>query len=190
MWLISSQKRIWDMGKDYGADRTIKPGSAEYMARETEVKAMEKSGLYSTVEMSKTGGGYMAIEEGTRHKPEEIEAAKHMADAGYKVVLKNETGVVVTPDGYLYSYSYEQRTPVKGGRSFMKALEHAKKKGADVAVIYDKNQVYHAVDVEKGIRSYESYASNRHRFKRIIVISKSGKVYEHFHNDIGNVKWP
>lgn len=177
--------------KDYGVDRTVESGSVEYNARMAEVQAMLASGLYSSVEMSKDGGGYVAIEKGkAKHKMEEIEAAHHMADAGYKVVLKDETGFVTTPDGYVYSYTFEQRTPIKGGRSFEKALEHAKKKGSDVAVIYDKHYVYHKADIHRGIKGYESHRGNRLRFKRIIVISQSGKVYEHCHNDVGNVRWP
>lgn len=188
--------------KDYGVDRTVESGSVEYNARMAEVQAMLASGLYSSVEMSKDGGGYVAIEKGkAKHKKEEIEAAHYMADAGYKVVLKDETGQTTTPDGYVFNYSFEQRTPnPKGDRplrreigvqSVKKALDHGAekaRKGAniDVAVIYDKYHSYDHNVVEAGIRRYEQY-NNRNRmfrFKRIIVISKSGKVYEHYHNDI------
>lgn len=188
--------------KDYGVDRTVESGSMEYNARMAEAQAMLASGLYSSVEMCKDGGGYVAIEKGkAKHKKEEIEAAHHMADAGYKVVLKDETGQTTTPDGYVFNYSFEQRTPnPKGDRplrreigvqSVKKALDHGAekaRKGAniDVAVIYDKYHSYDRNVVEAGIRRYEQY-NNRNRmfrFKRIIVISKSGKVYEHYHNDI------
>ena len=52
----------------------------------------------------------------------------------------------------------------------------------DVAVIYDKHHSYHAKHIEAGIAQFELYGI--FRYKRIIVISKSGNVYEHFHNDI------
>ena len=54
---------------------------------------MRDSGRYSSVEMGK-GGGWIAIEKSTaRHKPEELEAARILADKGYKVTLKNEAGL-------------------------------------------------------------------------------------------------
>ena len=60
-------------------------------------------------------------------------------------------------------------------------MEHAKSKGADVAVVYDKHAVYHRQTIEQGIRHYEQH--NSYRLQRIIVISKAGNVYEHVHND-------
>ncbi|MBP5664349.1 MAG: hypothetical protein J6X16_08790 [Bacteroidales bacterium] len=169
------------MSKDYGGDRMVEQMSQPYADVKKKVEEMKASGKYSEVEMTSTGGIY-AVEKGkAHHKPEEKEAAKHMAKAGYQVTLKDETGDVKTPDGYVYSFTFEQRTAnVGGARSVMKALEHAKKKTADVAVIYDKHYVYHRDTIEHGLSLYEHY--NSYRFKRIIVISKSGNVYEHSHN--------
>lgn len=135
------------MAKDFGEDRMVeqyRQSSADVAAK---AKEMRDSGLYSEVTTTKDGGIF-AIEKGkAKHKPEEIEAGKYMAKAGYQVTLKDETGYVRTPDGYVYSFTYEQRTPKKGGKSFKYALDHAETKGAKVAVIYDKHQVYHRQDV-------------------------------------------
>lgn len=182
--------------KAYGADRTVSSSSQEYKNRQSEVNALKATRLYSSVEMSKTGGGYVAIEKGkAKHKPEEIEAAKHMANAGYKVILKDETGIAATPDGKVFNYDYEQRTPNpngakpkrgdEGAQSVKKCLDHGLekiKKGAsvDTVVIYDKYHSYDRHAIEKGIEKFEKHET--HRFKQIIVISKSGKVYEHYHN--------
>lgn len=189
------------MGKDYGVDRTVDSGTPEYSAREAEVAAMKASGKYTTVEMSEKGGGYVAIEKGTKHKPEEIEAAHHMADAGYKVILTEEGGSGMSPDGKVFNFVYEQATPnpnkpmtrKEAATSVKKALEHGVKKvrkvgrqggifPLDVAVIYDKYHSYDRRNIEAGIMMFEKYGN--FRYKKIIVISKSGNVYEHYHNDL------
>lgn len=169
------------MAKDYGADRMVEKYAQPFDAVKKQVEEMKASGKYSTVEMT-NNGGIFAIENGkARHKLEEIEAGRHMAKSGYHVTLKDETGYTKTPDGYVYSFSFEQRTPnTDGARSVMKSLEHAKTKSSDVAVIYDKYHKYNRNTIEKGLSVYEQY--NKYRLKRIIVISKSGNVYEHSHN--------
>jgi len=191
------------MAKDYGADRTVGQNTDEWKDRKKEVEEMQASGNYSEVYFSEKGGGYYAIEKSdTDHKPEEIEAAEHMANAGYKVILIDEGGSGVSADGTVFNFVYEQVTPnpEKTPRtdktlasSVKDALEHgvekvikAKKREQpfqmDVAVIYDKYHSYHANHIEAGIKQFESYG--KFRYKKIIVISKSGNVYEHYHNDI------
>ncbi len=172
------------MAKDYGADRMVEKYAQPFDEVRKQVEEMKSSGNYSTVEMT-NNGGIFAVEKGkARHKPEEIEAGRHMAKAGYHVTLKDETGYTKTPDGYVYSFAFEQKTPnvdIGGARSVLKAMEHARRKPADVVVIYDKHSVYHRNIIDAGISLYERHISN-YRFKRIIVISKSGNVYEHSHN--------
>ena len=159
-------------------------GSREYSRRQKEVGEMRASGKYSSVEMSEKGGGYVAIEKSKfPHKPEEIEAAHFLADKGYKVILKDEGGDMKTPDGYIFSFTFEQRTPesAKGEKGFNKALEHAKVKRADVALVYDKYDLYTKDDAKSGVLRYERH--NSHRFKRIIVVSARGNVHVHKHNE-------
>ena len=96
------------MAKTSGGVRTYQQGTSTYRKRQAEVEAMRASGRYSSVEIGK-GGGYVAIEKSpARHKSEELEAARILADKGYKVVLKNESGQVRTPDGRIFSASFEQ----------------------------------------------------------------------------------
>lgn len=55
----------------------------------------------------------------------------------YKVILKDEVGSEKTVDGYLFTASFEQRTPTGStAQNFKKALEHATDKNADVLVAY------------------------------------------------------
>lgn len=170
------------MAKDSGADRMVEKYAQPFDEVRKQVEEMKASGKYSTVEMTNNGGIY-AVEKGkARHKLEEIEAGRHMAKAGYHVTLKDETGHVKTPDGKVFSFTFEQKTPdVGGARSVLKAMEHARSKQSDVVVIYDKHSVYHRNIIDRGISLYEQYIHN-YRFKRIIVVSKSGNVYEHSHN--------
>lgn len=173
------------MSKSSGGVRNVSAGSVAYSNRLKEVTAMRRSGNYSLVEMARHGTGYVAIENSRkRHSPEEIEAAQYLASKGYKVTLKDEAGEIKTEDGRLFQASFEQRTPVKGGAmAFKRALGHAKSKpGTQVAVIYDKNKVFRRRDIEAGIKEYEAW--NKYRFQKIIVVSASGRIHIHKHNDL------
>lgn len=173
------------MSKESGGVRNVSAGSVAYDNRVKEVTAMRQSGQYSSVTMPPNGTGWVAIEKSPkRHSAEEIEAANHMAVRGYKVTLKDEAGEVRTEDGKLFKATFEQRTPIKGGaKTVQKALEHAKlKSGVQIAVIYDRNKVFRRRDIETGIRQYE--ALNKYRFQKIIVVSASGRIHVHKHNDL------
>lgn len=169
------------MAKTSGGLRTYKSGSSTYRKRQQEVEAMRASGKYSSVEMGK-GGGYLAIEKSkAKHKPEEMEVARILADKGYKVILKDESGFTKTPDGYLFNVSFEQRTPQgNSAQNFKKALGHAADKNADVLVAYMKGSGHTRKSVEDGIRKFEVNSSKR--FKQIIVVTENGKIHRHKHN--------
>lgn len=172
------------MAKTSGGVRTYKSSSSTYRRRQEEISTMRASGKYSSVEMSK-GGGYVAIEKSTsRHKPEELEAARILADKGYKVTLKNEAGLghkIKTPDGYLFSALFEQRTP-KGNTdiNIRSSLYHVRDKKADVPVLYMKGSEHTRQSVENGIRAFES--ASKYRFKQIIVVTEDGRIHRHKHN--------
>lgn len=170
------------MGKSAGGVRTLKTGSQEYNRRQQEVAAMIASEKYSSVEFSPNGGGYVAIEKSAaKHKSEEIEAAKILASKGYKVVLKNESGEAITPDGHLFSVSFEQRTPTNDSATTIRnALNHARHKSADIAVIYSKNHTFTRQAVKGGLKLYED-AHNR-RFKQILIVADNGHIHRYKHN--------
>lgn len=176
------------MTKKRGSGRQIKANSSEWRKRVAEIGSMRESGKYSSVEMGKNGG-YLAIEKGkAKHKPEEIEAGKILADKGYKVILKDETGEVTTPDGYIFSSLFEQRTPdkAKGAKGFEGVLKHSfdkvlKGTKIEVPVVYDKYGRFSKKDVEEGIKLFEQH--KRVRFKEIIVISSRGRIHVHHHNN-------
>ena len=172
------------MAKTSGGVRTYRQGTSTYQKRKAEAEDRRASGRYSSVEF-RDSGGYVAIEKSpARHKPDELEAARILANKGYKVILKNEAGLgmnIRTPDGYLFKASFEQRTPQGSSANNVKnALEHARNKRADIALIYDKYRMYNRKGIEEGVRRYESH--NTYRFKQVIVISANGNVHRHKHN--------
>lgn len=77
------------MVKLSGGSRRLKGGSLEYNRREIAFQQLMNSGKYSYGYFSQKGGGYVLIEKSSvRHKPEEIEAARLMADKGYRLRSK------------------------------------------------------------------------------------------------------
>ena len=174
------------MGKTWGGNRTVANSSREYVRRQQEVGRMRASGKYSAVKFSKEGGGYVAIEKSKdKHSRDEIEAAWHLAHKGYKVILKDESNPlhkIKTFDGYLYTASFEQRTPTGNAASTIKnALFHARDKRAEISVIYTKKSAFTRQAIEQGIRDYET--RTRYRLKKIIVVSSTGEIHVHRHND-------
>lgn len=169
------------MAKTSGGVRIYRQSSSTYRKRQVEVEAMRQSGKYSSVEMGK-GGGYVAIEKSTaRHKPEELEAARILADKGYKVTLKNEAGSTKTPDGYLFTVSFEQRTPTgSSAKNIRASLYHGRDKKADIPILYMKGNGHTRKSVEDGIKYFES--SSKYRFKEIIIVTQDGRIHRHKHN--------
>jgi hypothetical protein len=175
------------MAKTSGGTRNVPTGSKAHQKRIDEVKRMKESGLYSSVKMYNTG--WVAVEKsGSKHSRVEVEASIHLARKGYKVTLTDEGGQLKSPDGKIFNFVYEQRTPNKslGAKGVQKAIEHARKKvtanqNIDVALIYDKYRRFKREDVEEGIALYEKH--NKHRFKRIIIVSSDGNIHIHKHND-------
>ncbi|MBP3537125.1 MAG: hypothetical protein J6J93_06245 [Muribaculaceae bacterium] len=143
-------------------------------------------------------GAYVLFEKGHTYHIEEIEAAQAMANHGINVIMENEgdpsrATAIDANNNYKFSegvlaierLSYEQSTRetlnTTAERSVKKALEHAKTKGSSVAVIYDRGGVFHRDDIRAGIKKYESFKNNSHRFRAIFVIDKYGNVYEWNH---------
>ena len=168
--------------KTGGGNRVLKTGSKEYTARELEVKAMRESGLYSEVYFDKSSGGYYAVEKSDMaHKAEEYEAARFLANKGYKMILKDESGGMTTPDGKIFKYSFDQITPEGSTPSNIRnALVHAREKKADVALVYMKHNKHTKKSVVEGLKLYE--AKNGYRFKQIIVVTPDGRIHKHRHN--------
>ena len=176
------------MVKVKGGVRNVSRTSKAYQNRLREIENLRASGKYSRVEMPKNGTGWVAIEKSPKKRyAHEIEAAFHMAKAGYKVILKDEAGRMTTPDGFLFSFAYEQKTvETRNESKIYRAIEHAYNKldkGAhvDVVVIYDRYGNYVRKDVEDGILRFER-EKGYYRFRGFVFISKTGKISVFRHN--------
>lgn len=176
---------------------TVKAG--DFAQNAADYRAALATGKYD-IENSylSDSGAYVLFEKNHIYHIEEIEAAKAMADHGIIVTMGREgnpsdaTAINAKGD-FKFSegtlsverLSYEQSTrenlTTKAERSVKKALEHAKSKGSSVAVIYDRGGVFHRENIRDGIRSYESFKNNSHRFNAILVIDKNRNVYEWKH---------
>ncbi|MDE7180908.1 MAG: hypothetical protein K2N88_06895 [Muribaculaceae bacterium] len=186
--------------KSVGGIRTIsivdKGNFAQYAA---EFRAALSTGQYD-IERSYLSdtGAYVLFEKGHEYHVEEIEAAKAMADHGIIVTMgvegdpKRATAVdskgnhkfsegVLSIENLSYEQSTRETLKTTAERSIKKALEHAKSKESSVAVIYDRGGVFHRNDIKAGIKKYESFKNNSHRFKAILVIDKNRNVYEWTH---------
>lgn len=174
--------------------------SADFAKYAAEFRAALATGKYD-IEKSylSDNGAYVLFEKGHIYHTEEIEAAKAMADHGIIVTMgqegdpaqataKNLKGNPKFSEGLLsiekltYEQSTRQQLNTAAEKSVKTALEHAKAKGSDVAVVYDRGGLFHRNDIRAGIKLYESYKNNRsHLFKSILIIDKNKNVYEWNH---------
>jgi len=178
----------------------LKPQTASGNSREEYARAVA-SGKYvqENCYLSPSGASIL-VEKGHNVHIEEIEAAKALADYGYPVILTSENDIRLATNKdrkgnpkfsegkvSVEMLTFEQSTPSKiasrgAAISIHKALEHAKAKGASVAVVYDRSRLFHRNDIDNGIKEYESHRTNTHRFKSIIIIDGDGGVHEWTHN--------
>jgi len=144
---------------------------------------------------SEKTGAFMLYMYGHLFHEDEITVAKAFADNGFLVVLTPEnnkifaTNKVVKNGNVIYKFSegwvngrtFEQRTIEESGsgqyhRSISKAIEHARVKNSDIAVIFDKNGLLQDDDITNGIIEYESHKANVYRLKQIIVFGEGMKM--------------
>ncbi len=191
------------MAKTYGGIRNVGVVKISDYAINRAMFDMElASGKYD-IEKSyfSDTGAYVLFEKGHRYHADEIDVAIALADNGIIVKMTSEGGAtnitaLTTKGTNKYSegklgieeLTYEQATrekqpePGDAYKAVNNAIEHAKKKGADVAVIYDKHGYFHRGDIQAGITKYESHKSNTHRFKAILVVSQDHHVFEWTHD--------
>ncbi|MBD5360716.1 MAG: hypothetical protein HDR87_08430 [Bacteroides sp.] len=190
------------MAKTYGGIRHVGVvNQSEYAINKAIFELELASGNYN-IEKSylSPSGAYVLLEKGHQYHEDEMEAAIAMADSGIIVRLEKEgdpsRATRIDEDGnFKFSegtlsierLTYEQSTRTSitttAERSVKKALEHAKDKGSEICVIYDKGGVFHRNDIHAGIQLYESFKNNdSKRFKSILVIDKNHNVHEWTHD--------
>ncbi len=137
-------------------------------------------------------GGYLIFMIGHLNNQDEIKVGKILADNGYMVVLTPEGGFnfrtgrtrkgqFMYADGLIRGYIYEQSTPSPMNKeseglinSVKNALEHAKQKFAQIAVIYDKVGLFNDESIEKGIDLYKTL--NKRKILKIILVGGKGDI--------------
>ena len=142
-------------------------------------------------------GGYLLYYKVRDYNQEEYQAATIAALNGYQVTLTPEKGkefVLASykgkdkyGDGRVASFSYEQKTPKPESKlqddldsSIDSAINHAKTKGASVALIYDRYSSFHRDNIDRGMKRYikANKKSIHQTVKWVLVVNNKGKAYE------------
>lgn len=145
-------------------------------------------------------GGYLLYAKGRTMDNMEYNCATFMAMKGYPMIMtpegKDGYELMIDAQGHkrfgdgrigftIHDDSYEQRSPKAESEATARvtvenAINHARKKNADIAVIFDYSRSFKPEDIKHGIEHYEREYS-RYRFysvKDVIVVSGSGNVHE------------
>lgn len=190
------------MAKAHGNTRIVQPYKTGREKNLKEYNDMIATGKYDINNSSVSdSGAYVAYMEGHNYNKDEVDVARYLADNGFDVVLTPEgdgfeihaTNTRVGKEGenkHRYSdgkvsmYTYEQRTPdhirKDAETSVRGAIRHANLKRSEIALIYDKNSLFHRKDIEDGMRYYQqSDKAWRHKVKVVLVVNSRGEVNEH-----------
>jgi len=159
------------------------------------------TGLYDKEKSYVSGKGtYVAYMKGHTYHEEEVEAAKHLADKGFNVVLtpegdgfeiyatKHKNGKYSYSEGTVSQITFEQRTPrnieTTAENTIRSAIRHANSKHSQIALIYDKNSLFHRNDIESGMKLYQATDKGwKYKVKAVLVVNSKGEVYEHQFED-------
>ena len=171
------------MGKPTGGTRYVKPSDASKAKNLTDFNNRMATGFYDTSKsfVSAVSGAYVAYMTGHNYFPEEIEAARYLADAGFNVVLTPEGNGY---EGTVSQITFEQTTPKSitntAETTIKNAIKHANTKRSNIALIYDKNSLFHREDIEKGMKAYQkSDKAWQKKVKAVLVVNSKGEVWEH-----------
>ena len=170
--------------------KAIKASSAKY------IKALE-SGLYDK-ELSffdKNTGGYLLYSKNRKMDNMEYNAATFMTMKGKQITMTPEgvegyelivsNGKTKYGDGRIGITSYEQRSPKAANEATARktvenAINHARKKGATIAVLFDYSRSFKVQDIKHGAEHYErNHDETKYQsVKSFIVVSGSGNIHE------------
>ncbi len=154
------------------------------MAYDAAVKSDKYVGEHCYYSLS--GGGNVLFMRGHTYYEDEIEAAKVLADHGYKVLMTPEIGGLWISkmdkkgkpkyvEGRIDAVKYEQSTINSDATNipgaFNKALDHAVSKGAEYAVSFDRHNLSTKEDVKNGIAMFTKYPRNKNKIKKLFVIT-------------------
>ena len=183
--------------KQHGTTKSITPNTKAIKASNAKyIKALE-SGLYDK-ELSffdKNTGGYLLYSKNRKMDNMEYNAATFMAVKGKQITMTQEGGegyeLIITNgkpkygDGRIGITSYEQRSPKAANEATARktvenAINHARKKGATIAVLFDYSRSFNVQEIKHGAEHYErNHAETKYQsVKSFIVVSGSGNIHE------------
>ena len=183
--------------KQHGTTKNVTTNTKAIKASSTKyIKALE-SGLYDK-ELSffdKNTGGYLLYSKNRKMDNMEYNAATFMnmkgkqitmtpeGVEGYELIVSN--GKTKYGDGRIGITSYEQRSPKAANEATARktvenAINHARKKGATIAVLFDYSRSFKVQDIKHGAEHYErNHAETKYQsVKSFIVVSGSGNIHE------------
>ena len=183
--------------KQHGTTKSITPNTKAIKALNAKyIKAIE-SGLYDKKLsfFDKNTGGYLLYSKNRKMDNMEYNAATFMAvngkqitmtpegEEGYELIIAN--GKPKYGDGRIGITSYEQRSPKAANEATARktvenAINHARKKGATIAVLFDYSRSFKVQDIKHGAEHYEkNHAETKYQsVKSFIVVSGSGNIHE------------
>ena len=183
--------------KQHGTTKSITPNTKAIKASNAKyIKALE-SGLYDK-EISffdKNTGGYLLYSKNRKMDNMEYNAATFMAVKGKQITMTPEGGegyeLIIANgkpkygDGRIGITSYEQRSPKAANEATARktvenAINHARKKGATIAVLFDYSRSFKVQDIKHGAEHYErNHTETKYQsVKSFIVVSGSGNIQE------------
>lgn len=183
--------------KQHGTTKNVTPNTKAIKASSARyIKALE-SGLYDKelLFFDKNTGGYLLYSKNRKMDNMEYNAATFMAakgkqitmtpegEEGYELIIAN--GKPKYGDGRIGITSYEQRSPKAANEATARktvenAINHARKKGATIAVLFDYSRSFKVQDIKHGAEHYErNHAETKYQsVKSFIVVSGSGNIHE------------
>lgn len=183
--------------KQYGTTKNVTPNTKAIKAASIKYSEELKSGLYDK-ELSffnENTGGYLLYYKDRKMDNMEYNAATFMAIKGKQITMTPE-GVegyelIITNgkprygDGRIGITSYEQRSPkaineATARKTVENAINHARKKSATIAVLFDYSRSFKIQDVKHGAEHYErKHINSKYKpVKSFIVVSGSGNIHE------------
>ena len=183
--------------KQHGTTKSITPNTKSIKASNAKyIKAIE-SGLYDKKLsfFDKNNGGYLLYSKNRKMDNMEYNAATFMAVNGKQITMTPEGGegyeLIIANgkhkygDGRIGITSYEQRSPKAANEATARktvenAINHARKKGATIAVLFDYSRSFNVQDIKHGAEHYEkNHAETKYQsVKSFIVVSGSGNIHE------------
>lgn len=183
--------------KQHGTTKSVTPTTKAIKASHEKYLRQLESGAYDR-ELSffdKNTGGYLLYSSQRKMDNMEYNAATFMAMKGMQITMTPEgrDGYALTVvngkpkygDGKVSITSYEQRSPkaiseATARKTVENAINHARKKGAEIAVVFDYSRSFKVQDIKHGAEHYErNHADTKYKsVKTVIVVSGSGNVHE------------